>query len=171
MSYLARTYSAIGWPAFVFSAILLVQSATAAAAGKQVQSTSESSRPLAVKISQLINDPYSYVDKVVTIVGAVGDVCPARGCWADVMDNDGGSVRFKVPDGELVFTAAMAGDQVTATGVFRAHHLTEKQAIGWLTHLAAERGEVFDPQLHNGELTVFQLEGDQASLNSKVHSL
>ena len=48
---------------------------------------------------------------------------------------------------------------VTATGVFRAHHLTEKQAIGWLTHLAAERGEVFDPQLHNGELTVFQLEG------------
>ena len=27
------------------------------------------------------------------------------------MDNDGGSVRFKVPDGELVFTAAMAGDR------------------------------------------------------------
>ena len=84
------------------------------------------------------------------------------------MDNDGGPREGA--GWWLVFTAAMAGDRVIATGVFRAHHL-RKNIIGWLTHLAAERGEVFDPQLHNGELTVFQLEGDQASLNSKVHSL
>ncbi|MAD06799.1 MAG: hypothetical protein CMP86_05225 [Gammaproteobacteria bacterium] len=171
MGHLERTYSAIHWRAIVISAILLTQSATTAAAGEHAQASSEFSGPLAVKISQLINDPYAYVDKTVTIVGAVGDVCPARGCWADVIDRDGGSVRFKVPDGELVFTAAMAGDQVTATGVFRAHHLNAEQAIGWLTHLAAERGEVFDPLSHTGGLTVFQLEGDQASLNSEVHSL
>lgn len=124
-----------------------------------------------VKISDLMNDPYAFVDKAVTIVGAVGDVCPARGCWADVIGSEGGTVRFKVPDGELVFTAAMAGEQVTATGVFRAHHLNPKQAVAWLTHLAAERGEVFDPRSHSGTLTVFQLEGNDASLDSEVHSL
>ena len=124
-----------------------------------------------VKISDLINDPYAFVDKAVTIVGAVGDVCPARGCWADVIGSEGGTVRFKVPDGELVFTAAMAGEQVTATGVFRAHHLNPKQAVAWLTHLAAERGEVFDPRSHSGTLTVFQLEGNDALLDSEVHSL
>jgi len=124
-----------------------------------------------VKISDLMNDPYAFVDKAVTIVGAVGDVCPARGCWADVIGSEGGTVRFKVPDGELVFTAAMAGEQVTATGVFRAHHLNPKQAVAWLTHLAAERGEVFDPRSHSGTLTVFQLEGNDALLDSEVHSL
>ena len=124
-----------------------------------------------VKISDLMNDPYAFVDKTVTIVGAVGDVCPARGCWADVIGSEGGTVRFKVPDGELVFTAAMAGEEVTATGVFRAHHLNPKQAVAWLTHLAAERGEVFDPRSHSGTLTVFQLEGNDALLDSEVHSL
>ena len=124
-----------------------------------------------VKISQLINDPYAYVDKAVTIVGAVGDVCPARGCWADVVSAEGDKVRFKVPDGELVFMAAMAGEQVTATGVFRAHHLSAEQATAWLTHLAAEQGETFDPRSHEGKLTVFQLEGDEALLDSEVHSL
>ena len=124
-----------------------------------------------VKISDLMNDPYAFVDKAVTIVGAVGDVCPARGCWADVIGSEGGTVRFKVPDGELVFTAAMAGEKVTATGVFRAHHLNPKQAVAWLTHLAAERGEVFDPRSHSGTLTVFQLEGNDALLDSEVHSL
>ena len=124
-----------------------------------------------VKISDLINDPYAYVDKAVTIVGAVGDVCPARGCWADVVGAEGATVRFKVPDGEMVFTAAMAGEQVTATGIFRAHHLNPEQAAAWLKHLAAERGEVFDPRSHSGTLTVFQLEGNDALLDSEVHSL
>ena len=171
MSNLESTCRSNRWPAVVIICILSMHFVGVAFAGDQMHSALDSPRPLAVKISQLINDPYSYVDKTVTIVGAVGDVCPARGCWADVLDEDGGSVRFKVPDGELVFTAAMAGDQVTATGVFRAHHLSEKQAIAWLSHLAVELGEVFDPQSHSGGLTVFQLEGDQASLNSQVHSL
>ena len=169
MTYSECTSRAINWCAFLISTILLFTAATAV--GERAQPIPGFSEPLQVKISQLINDPDSYTDKTVTIVGAVGDVCPVMGCWADVIDNDGGSVRFKVPDGELVFTAAMVGDQVTATGVFRSYRFNAERAVKWLTHLAAERGEVFDPRSHTGELTVFQLEGDQASLNSEVHSL
>jgi hypothetical protein len=171
ISYLERTHSKIRGHAVVIAAVLFMQVAIVLNTSKQVQAATKLSAPLAVKISQLINDPYAYVDKLVTIVGAVGDVCPARGCWADIIDGEGSLVRFKVPDGEFVFTAAMAGDHVTATGVFRAYQLDANQAIGWLTHLAAERGEVFDPDSHTRGLTVFQLEGDQASLNSEVHSL
>ena len=155
---------------FVFL-IVFVQFAATPSMAQQAALAVNSSTFAEVKISELINDPYAYVDKAVTIVGAVGDVCPARGCWADVVGAEGDTVRFKVPDGQMVFTAAMAGEQVTATGVFRAHHLTAEQATAWLTHLAAERGETFDPRSHEGKLTVFQLEGDEALLDSEVHSL
>lgn len=161
----------LGWRALLFAVTILALPAAASSISQQEQPNPSSAAPLAVKISQLMNDPYAFVDKSVTIVGAVGDVCPARGCWADVIGKDGGSVRFKVPDGQLVFTAAMAGDEVTATGIFRAYDLSAEQAAAWLTHLAAERGEAFDPKSHTGKLTVFQLEGDDASLHSEVHSL
>jgi hypothetical protein len=167
-NYSARS---IGWRAFLLAVTFLMLPAAASSSSQQEQPNSGSVAPLAVKISQLMNDPYAFVDKSVTIVGAVGDVCPARGCWAEVIGSDGGSVRFKVPDGQLVFTAAMTGDQVTATGVFRAHDLNPEQATAWLAHLAAERGEAFDPNSHIGKLTIFQLEGDDASLHSEVHSL
>lgn len=155
---------------FVFL-IVFVQFTATPSMAQQAGLAVNSSTFAEVKISELINDPYAYVDKAVTIVGAVGDVCPARGCWADVVGAEGDTVRFKVPDGQMVFTAAMAGEQVTATGVFRAHHLSAEQATAWLTHLAAERGETFDPRSHEGKLTVFQLEGDEALLDSEVHSL
>ena len=92
MTYSESTARAIKWFAFLISTILLFAAATAA--GEHAQPIPGYSEPLRVKISQLINDPDSYLDKTVTIVGAVGDVCPAMGCWADVFDNDGGSVRF-----------------------------------------------------------------------------
>ena len=153
------------------AATLVAQLAVASSASQKEQHDTDRIKPVGVKISQLINDPYAFVGRPVTIVGAVGDVCPARGCWANVIGKDGGSVRFKVPDGQLVFTAAMAGDEVTATGIFRAYDLSAEQAVACLTHLAAERGEAFDPKSHTNKLTVFQLEGDDASLHSEVHSL
>ena len=53
------------------------------------------------------------------MIGFGDDVCPVRGCWANVRDaEDGTQIRFKVPDGDLVFTAKMIGDVVEAKGVF-----------------------------------------------------
>ena len=60
---------------------------------------------------KLTNEPEKFVGKQISVVGLIDDVCPVRGCWANVKDaEDGSRVRFKVPDGELVFTAKMIGD-------------------------------------------------------------
>ena len=110
-------------PIIVFFAIASLEvSATANVVGETsgatpaiaIESTVE-----AVRISQLANNPEAYVGKHVKLIGLVDDVCPVRGCWANVRDaGDGTQIRFKVPDGELVFTAKMIGDVVEAKGVF-----------------------------------------------------
>ena len=79
-----------------------------------------------VRIGELTNEPEKFVGKQISVVGLVDDVCPVRGCWANVKDaEDGSRVRFKVPDGELVFTAKMIGDVLEAKGFFARYTLNE----------------------------------------------
>ena len=84
------------------------------------------SLPQSVRVSELANDPDRYVGKQIQIVGLVEDVCPVRGCWASVKDaEDGSQIRFKVPDGKVVFTAKMVGDVVEAVGTFTRYTKNE----------------------------------------------
>ena len=84
------------------------------------------SLPQSVRVSELANDPDRYVGKQIQIVGLVEDVCPVRGCWASVKDaEDGSQIRFKVPDGKVVFTAKMVGDVVEAAGIFTRYTKNE----------------------------------------------
>ena len=79
-----------------------------------------------VRIGQLAGEPEKFVGKQISVVGLVEDVCPVRGCWANLNDaEDGSRVRFKVPDGELVFTAKMIGDVLEAKGFFARYTLNE----------------------------------------------
>ena len=79
-----------------------------------------------VRIGQLAGEPEKFVGKQISVVGLVDDVCPVRGCWANVKDaEDGSRVRFKVPDGELVFTAKMIGDVLEAKVFFARYTLNE----------------------------------------------
>lgn len=56
------------------------------------------------------------------MIGFVDDVCPVRGCWANVLDAT--LTRFKVPDREFVFAAKMIGDLIEAMGVFARHTIS-----------------------------------------------
>ena len=59
------------------------------------------------------------------MIGFVDDVCPVRGCWANVRGaEDATRMRFKVPYGELVFMAKMIGDLIEAMGVFARHTIS-----------------------------------------------
>jgi hypothetical protein len=125
-----------------------------------------------LSISELMNNPRAFIDEYVELVGVVGDVCPMMGCWADLSESGGTeTIRFKVPDGQLVFTAAMRDSEVRVEGFFREHVLDEKQARSWLQHLADEKGEPFSPDSHSGPLSFFQIEGDEAELLSSIYSL
>ena len=127
-----------------------------------------------VRISDLGANPDKYVNQKLSIVGLIDDICPAAGCWASIKDPGVKDVvRFKVPDGKLVFTAEMLGDEVTAHGLFRKHTLENTAARRWLAHLALERGEVpGEAELnHEGSLNVYQLEGTEAELSCSEHHL
>tara|TARA_B100001564_G_C20193274_1_gene469382 strand:- start:74 stop:550 length:477 start_codon:yes stop_codon:yes gene_type:complete len=111
------------------------------------------SLPQSVRVSELANDPDRYVGKQIQIVGLVEDVCPVRGCWASVKDaEDGSQIRFKVPDGKVVFTAKMVGDVVEAAGIFTRY---TKNELG-----RYEKTQHVD---YVGE-AMYLLEGEDASL-------
>jgi cytochrome c-type biogenesis protein CcmE len=103
----------------------LVVPATAETLDRSASSNSES-LPQSVRVSELATNPDQYVGKQIQIVGLVEDVCPVRGCWASVKDaEDSSQIRFKVPDGRVVFTAKMVGDVVEAAGVFTRYTKNE----------------------------------------------
>ena len=131
-------------------------------------------RHIEVRISDLAANPDKYVNEKLSIVGLIDDVCPAAGCWASIKAPDAKNVvRFKVPDGKLVFTAEMLGDVVAAHGLFRKHTLENTAARRWLAHLAHERGEdLGEAELnYEGTLDVYQLEGTEAELSCSEHHL
>jgi cytochrome c-type biogenesis protein CcmE len=130
----------------------LVVPATAETLDRSVSSNSES-LPQSVRVSELATNPDQYVGKQIQIVGLVEDVCPVRGCWASVKDaEDSSQIRFKVPDGRVVFTAKMVGDVVEAAGVFTRYTKNELGQYEKTKH-ADYVGEV-----------MYLLEGHDASL-------
>ena len=120
-----------------------------------------------VRIAELLRSPEKYVDQRVKVEGLVDDVCPMKGCWIDILEEQSSqTVRFKVQDDVIVFPAEARGKQVVAEGILRRHEMSREQAVGWLRHLAEEKGEPFDESSVDGPLTFFQIEGLGAAIAS-----
>ena len=157
--------------AFCFVFLAFALAAEPSMAGEK-NGPDNSESALQLSIGELMNEPRAFIDRYVELVGVVGDVCPMMGCWADLSESGGEeTIRFKVPDGQLVFTASMRDSEVRIEGFFREHVLDEKQARSWLQHLADEKGESFSPDSHSGPLSFFQIEGDEAELLNSIYSL
>lgn len=114
-----------------------------------------------VPIAKLLADPEAYVGQQVKVRGAVTDVCPRAGCWIDIGQGKN-TIRFKVNDGEIVFTKEMRGDKVVAEGVLTRMELTHEQAVDHARHLAEEKGEAFDAQTVTGPMKIYQIQGTGA---------
>ena len=77
----------------------------------------------------------------ILVSGIITEVCPMRGCWLQVKDdNSDSSIRIKVTDGEIVFPLSAKGRNITAKGIFTKLELSKKQAKNWKHHLALEKG-------------------------------
>ena len=114
-----------------------------------------------VPIAKLLAEPETYVDQRVKVKGAVTDVCPKAGCWIDIAKGNN-SIRFKVNDGEIVFTTDMRGEKVVAEGILKRMELTQEQAVGYAQHMAEEKGESFDPESVKGPMTIYRIQGTGA---------
>ena len=93
------------------------------------------------KIKTMIDNPDQYLNTDVLTSGLILEVCPMRGCWINIKDNNSESnIRVKVTDGEIVFPLSSKGKQVDIQGTFVKLEFSEHQAKMWKIHLAEEQG-------------------------------
>ncbi len=107
-------------------------------------------------ISQLLVDPESYTNKTVTVKGSIQSVCGNKGCWM-TLSSDEQRLRIKVKDGEMVFPFNARGKIAYATGKLEALPMSKEKAIAYLSHMAEESDETFDPASVTGDITLYQL--------------
>ncbi len=113
-----------------------------------------------VRIAELVNSPEKYLGEKVRVEGLVEDICPMKGCWIDILENQSReTIRFKVADGVIVFPVEAKGREVVAEGVLRKHEMSKKRATSWLRHLAEEKGDPFDASSVTGPIVFYQIEG------------
>jgi hypothetical protein len=121
-----------------------------------------------VRIADLLEHPEQYVDQRVKVEGLVDDVCPMKGCWLDIVDRQSReTIRFKVEDDVIVFPIEARGSDIVAEGVLRRQELSQRRAIAWLSHLADEKGEEFDPATVTGPMVFYRIEGNGALITAE----
>ena len=96
-------------------------------------------------VEEILVESEKHIGRQVLINGVISEVCPMRGCWIQVKDNNSlETIRVKVADGDIVFPLSSKGKNVVAEGQFSKLILSEKQARNWKVHLAAEKGIKLD---------------------------
>jgi hypothetical protein len=113
-----------------------------------------------VSVAELLSRPDDFVGERVRVEGRIDGVCPRRGCWIDIREDDGKrKVRFKVEDGEIEFPVEVNGKHVVAEGVFARTEMTPEQALAYAKHLAEELGEPFDEASFDGPYVIYRIDG------------
>ena len=70
-------------------------------------------------LEKLFHSPDKFLNEEVLISGNITEVCPMRGCWINVKDNNSDlQIRVKVTDGKIVFPLSAVGSSVKVQGVF-----------------------------------------------------
>ena len=120
------------------------------------------------QIKILIDNADEYLNTDVLISGTILEVCPMRGCWVNVKDNDSESrIRVKVTDGEIVFPLSSKGKQVNVQGTFTKLEFSEEQAKMWKIHLAEEQGIKLseeDVVINPSDLIEYRIIGQAANI-------
>lgn len=112
------------------------------------------------KISDIMENPESFVGKRVLVEGTIVDVCSKRGCWLEVAsDKEFQKMKVKVNDGEIVFPMEAKGKTALVEGEVYVIKLTKEQAIQVGEHEAEEHGTKFDPSTVKGPQTIYQIKG------------
>jgi RecJ-like exonuclease len=116
-------------------------------------------------ISDILNNPESFIDKTVLVEGEILDVCPMMGCWIELKsDDENGKIRVKVKDGEIVFPKEVKGKVASVQGKVYKIELTKERAIEYFSHEAEETGNEFDPASVTGPVTLYQIKGIGAEI-------
>jgi hypothetical protein len=111
-----------------------------------------------VPISKVLSAPKEYLNKDITVEGAIVAVCENQGCWLKIAsDKKFQTLRIKVKDGDMVFPPNSKDKMAFATGKLKGLELTKEKAIAYLQHMADESKEIFDPASVTEGITIYQL--------------
>jgi hypothetical protein len=120
------------------------------------------------KISSILEDPEEFLDKIVLVEGEVLDVCSKAGCWMELQsDLEGGKIKIKVKDGEIVFPVEAKGKKAFVEGMVYKIDLTKEEAVGYFEHIAEEQGKDFDSESVTGPITLYQIKGIGAEIEKE----
>ena len=150
----------------VAAAILLLLAAAPGAAGEAEVYGDGVELEETTRITDILADPDAYIGQTVRVDGGVLDVCPRKGCWIQVGDEQS-SIQIKVEDGVIVFPAEAKGRLAAAQGQVEAVEMTREKYLGWLAHEAEERGEEFDPEtaeIGDGPYRIIRIKGTGARI-------
>ncbi|MGB5288218.1 MAG: DUF4920 domain-containing protein [Ignavibacteriaceae bacterium] len=152
----------------LFLLILLVNCAYILSQKEETKLGNEITLAEKTKISDILTEPESYLDKTVLVEGEVLDVCPMMGCWMELKsDTDGDRIKVKVKDGEIVFPMEAVGSTALVEGTVYKIELTHEKAIEHFEHIAEEKGEKFDPSTITGPMTIYQIKGVGAQIHPR----
>lgn len=120
------------------------------------------------KISEILEDPESFLDETVLVEGEILDVCPMAGCWIELSsDVEDEKIKVKVKDGEIVFPMEAKGSTALVEGKVYKIELSKEKAISYYEHIAEEKGEKFDPASVTGPVIIYQIKGIGAEINNE----
>ena len=141
-----------------------------AAAGLLFAAEMKLGKPLTIKdampVATLVGSADQYVGKTVQVKGRITQVCQMMGCWMELANDAGQHVRIKVEDGVIEFPKDSAGKTAIAEGKFTKRELTPEQAVAQAKEEAEETGRKFDASKVKGGVTLYQIEGTGAVIQS-----
>jgi hypothetical protein len=136
---------------------LLVACATLLVAETRLGKPLSQSEPL--PLAKILASPENYVGKTVQVKGKASEVCEMMGCWVNIVEGPGQSIRVKVNDGDIVFPRTAVGKTVVAEGKLAKLVLSREQAVARARHEAEEQGRKFDPTSVRAGAIIYQIQG------------
>jgi len=122
----------------------------------------------ATATGELLRRPEEFVGRPVRVEGEVGEVCQMAGCWMEIRAGgsaEGGAIKVKVADGEIVFPVSSRGKRATAEGTFERLEMSRERFVAYQRHLAEELGKSFDPaSVGEGPYRLYQIAGTGAEI-------
>lgn len=120
-----------------------------------------------VALATLYANAGDYAGKTVQVKGKIVQVCQMMGCWMDLANDDGQKIHIKVDDGVIVFPKDAAGRIATVEGKFTKIELTREQAVERAKEEAADSGRKFDPDEVKSGVTIYEIAGAGAVIQSR----
>lgn len=111
-------------------------------------------------ISEILDNPTSFLGESVLVEGTIVEVCTSMGCWMDIAsDREFEKIQIKVDDGVIVFPVSARGKSALVEGTVEELDQTAEQAKAHAKEMAQERGIAFDSTAVFEASTIYRIRG------------